>query len=634
MTKPITYTEAISLIKDRLDIVDVVSEYVILKKSGRNYMGCCPFHKEKTPSFSVNPERQIYKCFGCGEGGDALSFLMKINNQSFHEVISELAQKFGIYLPDFKGQEGSSDLKKQILNINNLAAEYFEKNLFENPTAQKALNYLIEKRKYDKSVIKKYRFGYASNKYDELLKYLSKEHNISTELMEKAGLISQSKSKDNFIDRFRDRLIIPIEDENCNIVGFGARTLEENQNPKYLNSPETIVYNKSRIIYGLSKAKSAIREQDAVIVMEGYFDVITAQINGIENAIATCGTALTKNHIKNLSRYMTKRRIYLAFDADNAGQMAIERGVETVKEAFEGLGEIKQFDDNFNTNADFSCEIRVINTPEGKDPDEFIKTHSGNAYKNLVEKAPLLIDYEISSIINKEGDAKTPQQKAAVIKKLIPLLIEVKNEIIKEEYIKKISKQLDIAQNAISKELSQYRGGNINNEIKIIKKTEISQIVKKITNKFIIAQKNLLSVYFINENKIAFDTLNSFLNNVEFIDENLILIKNTLKEISKEVTNKQELESKAMDHLVENIEAKKELVDIIFMAQQLNNLNAKNLKEYLEDNISVINEYPDTNKNKQLKAKYKEAQDEISSLQLQYELREQLKKKYSRLETN
>ena len=207
MIKPKTYTEAISLIKERLDIVDVVSEYVILKKSGRNYMGCCPFHKEKTPSFSVNPERQIYKCFGCGEGGDALSFLMKINNQSFNEVISELAQKFGIPLPEFKGQEGSSDLKKQIFNVNELAAEYFEKNLFENPTAQKALEYLLEKRKYDKSIIKKYRFGYSSNKYDELLKYLSKEHNISTDLMEKAGLISQSKSKDNFIDRFRGRLM-------------------------------------------------------------------------------------------------------------------------------------------------------------------------------------------------------------------------------------------------------------------------------------------------------------------------------------------------------------------------------------------------------------------------------------------
>lgn len=634
MIKPKTYTEAISLIKERLDIVDVVSEYVILKKSGRNYMGCCPFHKEKTPSFSVNPERQIYKCFGCGEGGDALSFLMKINNQSFNEVISELAQKFGIPLPEFKGQEGSSDLKKQIFNVNELAAEYFEKNLFENPTAQKALDYLLEKRKYDKSIIKKYRFGYSSNKYDELLKYLSKEHNISTDLMEKAGLISQSKSKDNFIDRFRGRLMIPIEDENSNIVGFGARTLEEGQNPKYLNSPETLVYNKSRIIYGLNKAKSSIREQDAVVVMEGYFDVITAQVNGVENAVATCGTALTKSHIKNLSRYMTKRKIYLAFDADAAGQMAIQRGVETVKEAFEGLGEIKQFDDNFNTNTDFSCEIRVINTPEGKDPDEFIKTHGAEAYKTLVEKAPLLIDYEISTIINKEGDAKTPQQKAAVIKKLIPLLFEVKNEIIKEEYIKKISKQLDIAQNAINKELSHYKGGTTNNEIKIQRKTEISQIVKKITNKCIIAQKNLLSVYFINENKIAFDTLNSFLNDVEFIDENLILIKNTLKEISKEVTNKQELEQKAMDRLVDNSEAKKELIDIIFMAQQLNSMNARNLKEYIEDNISVINEYPDTNKNKQLKAKYKEAQDEISSLQLQYELREQLKKKYSRLETN
>lgn len=631
---PKTYTEAISLIKERLDIVDVVSEYVILKKSGRNYLGCCPFHKEKTPSFSVNPERQIYKCFGCGEGGDAISFLMKINNQSFNEVMVELSQKFGIPLPEFKGQEGSADLKKQIHTVNDLAAAYFEKNLFENPVAQKALTYLTEKRKYDKAIIKKYRFGYASNKYDELLKHLQKEHNISTDLMEKAGLIVQSKSKDNFIDRFRGRLMIPIEDENSNVVGFGARALEEGQNPKYLNSSETLVYNKSRIMYGLSKAKSAIREEDAVIVMEGYFDVITSQINGIQNAVGTCGTALTKGQIKNLSRYMTQRRIYLAFDSDNAGQMAVARGVETVKEAFEGLGEIKQFDDSYNSQNDFSCEIRVVNTPEGKDPDEFIKTKGAEAYKNLVEKAPLLIDYEINSIIKKEGTKTTPQQKANSVKELIPVLFEIKNEVIKGEYIKKISQELDIAESAITKELKQFKGGRTTEDIRVRKRPEISQIVKKISNKYIIAQKNLLSVYFIEENKIAFDTLNSLLSDVDFTDETLISIKNTLIEISKETTNKQKLETNAINTLIDNTEAKKELIDIIFFAQQLNSMSAKNLKEYIEDNITVIKEYPDANKNKQLKAKYKETQDEIALLQLQYELREQLKKKYSRLETN
>ncbi len=636
MIKPQTYSDAISLIKDRLDIIDVVSEHVILKKSGRNHLGCCPFHKEKTPSFSVNPEKQIYKCFGCGEGGDAISFLMKINNQSFNEVISELSQKFGIPLPDFKGSEGSNDLKKQIFELNEAAAIFFEKNLFENPSAQKALGYLTEKRGYDKETIKKYRLGYAPNKYDELIKYMKKEKNASADLLEKAGLVSQSSGKDNFIDRFRGRLIIPIEDESGNIVGFGARALDEGQNPKYLNSPDTIVYNKSRIIYGLSKAKNSIREEDAAVVMEGYFDVITSQINGVQNAVATCGTALTKGHLKNLSRYMNSRKIYLAFDSDSAGVMAIKRGAETVKEAFEGLGEIKQFDDSFqNTQSDFSCEIRVVTTPEGKDPDEFIKTHGAETYKKLILNAPLLIDYEINSIIKKGEAAKSPQEKSDIIKEILPVLTEIRNEIIKAEYLKTVSRSLDISENALNTELKKYIGGKTTTNTKTVRKTEISQIVKKISNKCIIAQKNLLSVYFIGDGKIAFDTLNSYLKEVEFTEDNLILIKDTLKEISKTTNNRQELETIAINNLVDNVEAKKELIDIIFFAQKLDSMSIKNLKEYLEENISVIQEHPDIYRNKQLKAKYKEAADnEIASLQIQYELREQLKKKYSKLETN
>ncbi|OGH99723.1 MAG: DNA primase, partial [Candidatus Melainabacteria bacterium GWA2_34_9] len=387
--------DAVSEIKNRLDIVDVISEHIALKKSGRNYWGCCPFHKEKTPSFSISPDKGIFKCFGCGVGGDAISFLMKINNNTFYEVIVEQAQKFGIPIQTQNFSPEKTEIKNQILEVNQEAVSFFNKLLLDAPEAAKARDYLF-KRNITEEVIEKFNIGYSLNSYDSLIKHFQDD---KIELLNKAGLVSEKSSGKGYLDRFRGRIMIPIQDEKGDFIAFGARALEDNQNPKYLNSPDTLVFNKSRSLFALYQAKQSIKEQDSVIIMEGFFDVISAHTHGLTNVVATLGTALTEQHIKILARYSDSRRMYLAFDSDEAGINATDRGAEIIKTVFSGLGDVKQFDENFAEISDKNnrsvCEIRVISNTTGKDPDEFIRTEGLDAYKKVVNQAPLLIDYQI-----------------------------------------------------------------------------------------------------------------------------------------------------------------------------------------------------------------------------------------------
>ena len=393
--------ELISQIKDRLDIVDVVSQQVVLKKSGNHYWGLCPFHKEKTPSFSVNPQLGIYKCFGCGAGGDALSFIMKTRNIEFMDLIKDLAQEFGLEMPRNlqRSGEASKDVKDQMINATSRAVEIYNNLLMKNPdgSADDVLKYLT-KRGISRDIIKKFHLGLASKNYTAVYDELKKD--FPEEILEKAGIIL--KNKDNkYIDRFRNRLIIPIQNEFGDFVAFGARAIEEGQTPKYINSSDSLIYNKSKLLYGLYTAKEAIKEQDSVVLMEGYFDVISAQAHGIENCVAACGTSLTADHVKLLSRYTRSRKIYLSFDTDSAGQKATDRGAEIIKEVLGGIGNIKQFDESYISTSDdkYSCEIRVISPPEGKDPDEFIRSVGAESYKQFMKHAPLLIDFQINNIL-------------------------------------------------------------------------------------------------------------------------------------------------------------------------------------------------------------------------------------------
>lgn len=411
-----TLEELVAEIKNRLDIVEVVSEQVILKKNGNHYWGLCPFHKEKTPSFSVNPQLGIYKCFGCGAGGDALRFIMETKGIEFFDLIKDLAKRFNLELPDnYKKADKSRDLKGQMMTACQKAAEFYHDLLLNKTSAEadKALEYLTS-RSISQEIMKKFTLGIAPKSYTTLYDVLKKD--FSDEILEKAGLIMMGR--EGYIDRFRNRVIIPIQNELGDYVAFGARALEKEQSPKYLNSSDSIIYNKSKLLYGLYTAKEAIKEEDGVILMEGYFDVISAQAHGIGNAVASCGTALTSDHVKLLSRFSKSRRIYLSFDTDSAGQKATERGATIIKEAFEGLGNIKQFDESYISAADdkYSCEIRVIAPPEGKDPDEFIRSVGAESYKQFVKNAPLLIDFQINNLLKERNQYKTPQEKTRFIK--------------------------------------------------------------------------------------------------------------------------------------------------------------------------------------------------------------------------
>ena len=627
----LTYQDVVAQIKDRLDIVDVVSKYVILKKSGGNYWGCCPFHNEKTPSFSVSPAKQIYKCFGCGEGGDVLSFLMKINNQSFAEVVKEQAEILGIELPNnFDKSKDNKDIKEQIYSCMKDAAEFYKKTLLENKTSE-AYQYLANRGITDEN-IETYRLGFAPNAYDALQKFLKVKHN--EEIQEKAGLIIKRENGNGFIDRFRNRITIPIFDEKGNIVAFGARAIEAGQNPKYLNSPETLVYNKSHVLYGLYHAKEAIKEKDSIVIMEGYFDVISAQVNGVKNAVGACGTALTDSHVKLISRYTQSRKIYLAFDTDKAGQMATKRGAEVIKEAFSGLGNIKQFDESFASTSEntdrYSCELRVVVPPEGKDPDEFIRENGAEAYAQVLRQAPLLVDFQIESVLKAYQKGMSPVEKSAIVKEVLPYLLEIGNNIVRDEYVKIVSSRLDITENSLQKELLNSSGKGLNNTYsqKPKPQTQLAPIVKKSLNISEKAQKNLLSMYLINESSYNIQTLNSILKEVEYTNDTLIIVKDTIDKLVGRVNNVKELIETLYTEFAEDYEVKDIITDLIYLSASFKNLSDKDFKIAINENIETIKSFKEKELKSHLRSQYKQVNDDdIKAIEQQIQLKELLKNK-------
>jgi DNA primase len=652
--------DVVSEIKNRLDVVDVISEHIALKKSGRNYWGLCPFHKEKSPSFSVNPDKGIFKCFGCGVGGDAITFLMKINNNTFYEVIVEQAQKFGIPIQTQNFSSEKTEIKKQILEVNQEAVRFFNKLLLEAPEAAKARDYLF-KRNITEEVIENFNIGYSPNSYDSLIQhFLSLSSSVSEAnartypnnnaeqiltlptpsglvaendklgLLNKAGLVSEKNSGKGYVDRFRNRIMIPIQDEKGDFIAFGARSLEDNQNPKYLNSPETLVFSKSRSLFALYQAKKSIKEQDSVIIMEGFFDVISAHTHGLTNVVATLGTALTEQHIKILARYSDSRRMYLAFDSDEAGINATDRGAEIIKSVFSGLGDIKQFDENFAEISDKNnrsvCEIRVISNTTGKDPDEFIRTEGLEAYKKVINEAPLLIDYQINRIIKSKEKIETPQDKAKITKELIPILSSIKNSIIRNEYIKLVSEKLIIDEESLNIEVKKSLQ-------KVIIKEKNSNIEKtqNLEEKHLLAQKNLLSLYFLNSEKLSPLCINSYLKEVNFTEENISLIQNEINKSLNETTklakkdcsemslfSPENLSNELFTKLAENEEAKKILVDVICSIDDKKGMNTSSLERYIKDHIAFLKRFVLSKQQNQLKTRYYASnKDDNSSLEQQ-----------------
>lgn len=613
----VTFEDVVSQIKDRLDILDVVSKDVILKKSGGNWWGLCPFHKEKTPSFSVNPAKGIFKCFGCGEGGDALSYLMKTRGIPFNDLIKELAAEFGLELPNTFAGTKNKDIKEQMIKACSKAAEYFQHTLFASAEGKNALEYL-NNRGIDEKIIKRYMLGFA-NKEPNLL-YTALKEQFTDEILEKAGLVLKTQ-KGEYIDRFRNRISIPIHDENGDIVAFGARAIEEGQNPKYLNSSDSLIYNKSKLLYGLYFAKDAIKQTDNIIVMEGYFDVISAQAHGIENCVASCGTSLTTEHIKLISRYSKSRKIYLAFDTDTAGINATNRGAEIIKEAFTGLGNIKQFDENYSdaNNDKYACEIRVITPPEGKDPDEFIRNSGAEAYFKHLEHAPLLIDFQVNSVLKNKQKAQSPTDKLKLVKEIIPILAEIQNKIIRSEYIKMVASTLNIDEKAMESEISKISFGDD------ILANNINPIVTKSSNILEKAQKNLLSLYLVYGSPLNFNELKEMLDKVTFTDETLIIVKSTIDKLICTVNNVKALIEKLYSSFAQNEDIKALITDLICISEAFNKLSKKDFISIIDENISKIDNFRIENENLEMRNLYKNVNDnDNEALKIQMKLRDKI----------
>ena len=611
--------ELITQIKDRLDIVDVVSQQVILKKNGGHYWGLCPFHKEKTPSFSVNPAMGIYKCFGCGAGGDAITFIMKTQNKEFMDVIRELADKFGLEMPKSLHRSNSvpRESREEMVRACAKAAEFYNLRLLmdKEPETLKVMDYLTN-RGITKEIIEKYKLGIAPKAY--AMFYKKFRHDFSEDVMEKAGLIIKTKEGE-YIDRFRNRVIIPIQDEMGDVVAFGARAVEEGQMPKYLNSSDSLIYNKSKLLYGLYTAKDTIKAEDSVVLMEGYFDVISAQAHGIKNAVASCGTSLTPDHVKLLSRYTPSRRIYLSFDTDLAGQKATKRNAELIKDAFSGLGNIKQFDESYisSGNDKYACEIRVICPPEGKDPDEFIRSVGAESYREYMEHAPLLLDFQLNNLLKEKP--KTPIEKNNLVKEIIPILNEIQNKIIQAEYVKMVADAIQVDEKALLSELRTVGRTNT------IQNRDVERIVKKNTSIIEKAQKNLLSVFFVTDSHFTLDEINRIIGDTPFTVETLINVKSTIDKLACTVNNVKELIDRLYTTYVNDPETQKLITDLISTSEAFQNLDENDFVKVIQENIGKIDDCRNEKEKEKIRNLYKSANDnDMEALKIQMQLRDKI----------
>ena len=470
-------------------------------------------------------------------------------------------------------------------------------------------------------IISEYKLGYSSKGYTELQKEFRSKY--TPDIMEKAGLILKTE-KDDYTDRFRHRIMIPIRDEKSTVIAFGARAIEAEQNPKYLNSPDTCLYNKSRILYGIDVAKNKMIEDDYVVIMEGYFDVISAQAAGLKNAVASCGTALTVDHIKLIAKYSKSRKIYLAFDTDSAGLKATKRSTEVIKEAFQGLGNIKMFDQTYSSLNDdkYTCEIRVIAPLDSKDPDEYIREYGLEQYKKYIKKAPLLLDFEIEQALKDYKSDFSPTDKLQLVKKIMPLIEEIPNNIVQNEYIKLLSDRINIDEKGLIREVNKSRMSQS------YLQSAQTGIVTKSSNISEKAQKNLLSMFLTGESVVDINYLKNVINNVNFIDKNLIIIKDAIDKFSCEINNDVEkLIQTLYTEFADDNELKDIITDLIYIADSFKNLTERDFKAAVRDNVQCLQKYQLNREKEEFVSKYKQLDDDdIESMQYQMQLRERLRK--------
>ena len=421
--------DKIEEIKKRADIVELVSEYVTLKKAGRNFLGICPFHSEKTPSFTVNREKQMYYCFGCGEGGHVFTFLMKMSNMTFPEAARHLAKKTGVVIPErtmTQKERSQYSAREKINSINEMATVYFVRNI-ASPAGQRARDYL-KARGISDDVVREFRLGYAGDGWRTLKNFFDQKH-IPSEIIIQAGLVVSKNETDgegSCYDRFRERLIFPIEDESGRVIAFGGRVIGDGE-PKYLNSPETPVFSKGKNLYGLNRGKESIRKNGYAILVEGYFDLIALWNVGITNVVATLGTALTKEQVELIRRYTG--RIVVLFDPDEAGKKALERSLQLFLAG--GL------------------QTKVVVLPERYDPDDFVRKFGRKSLADIIDNAPSMVDYYVENIV---GARATLEEKRDAVREALSFVSSLNDAIERNLFLKRISEKLGIDEEVLKRE--------------------------------------------------------------------------------------------------------------------------------------------------------------------------------------
>ena len=431
MQVPRIHPETIEAVQQGVDIVEVISDYVVLKKKGKNHLGLCPFHNEKTPSFSVSQDKQLYYCFGCGAGGNTFKFLMEINQQSFAEVVLDLARSYQIPIQTVEPEQSQEiqrqlTLREQLYEVLAVATNFFQHAL-RQPMGEFALTYLKETRGLADSTINSFELGYAPGGWETLYRYLVEQKRYPVNLLTEAGLIKPRKEGKGYYDVFRDRVIIPIKNTQGRTIGFGSRTLNEENQPKYLNSPETPLFDKSKTLYALDRARKSIAREDRAIVVEGYFDAIALQVAGIVNVVASLGTAFTDYQLKQLLRYTPSKQVILNFDADRAGIKATGRAIAEVRDLVYA-GQV---------------QLRILNLPGGKDADEFISSSDDAVaiYRNCLENAPLWLDWQINNLIAGK-DLKAADEMQQVAQRFVKLLNHLQDANQRNYYLNRCAEVL------------------------------------------------------------------------------------------------------------------------------------------------------------------------------------------------
>ena len=577
--------EIIDEVRQTNDIVDIISQYVHLKRSGRNFFGLCPFHNEKSPSFSVSPDKQIFHCFGCGVGGNVFTFLTKIEGLNFVEAIQTLAERANIQLPTLEsnGDTAKEQLKSKVYKVNEFTAKYYHENLYK-PEAKIAQEY-IKKRKLTNETLQSFQIGY-SGKFDELYQELKKQGFEEPEILE-SGLVNKN-DRGQYIDRYRNRLMFPICDTRGRVIAFGGRVLDDSK-PKYINSPENVVYSKGRNLFGLNVAKKGDTKQ--LLIVEGYMDVISLHQRGITNVVAPLGTALTQQQGWLLRK--NSEKIIVSFDSDEAGMMAKMRALDILQ--------------------NMGCDLRILQMEGAKDPDEYIIKYGNARFNNLVEKALSVIEFKVK-VLKQNLNLEVVNDKIKFLNEIAKLIAKIDNTIEREVYIEKIAKEYDISKEAIYAEVNKLTYVGTKSE-KILEKTKPIITHKKkqeeIPQPIIKRENTVIAILLTGDNNI-FQIIKQNIQVQDFKDTiNQEIAKKLYEEFEKGNSNINSvidaLGEEEQSHITEimaddyEIEDLEKAIDDIMKGYERDKLNSRKYEivELLEGNL-------ETNQKKELEKELNE----------------------------